>query len=209
MIEYVRCNYLYSCGTVCLTRHAGVSSESPLTSRSTSRASSTRSATRNSARFSPRTISGSGATRSVHCGGTEQTVSSSTRSSRRLPYRLYRSATHTNSRPLSGWNGCVTRTRPVTATESPAFWIELQTARDWVFCQPLVRRCRRRGADNHRAGPLPGGIAGTRSSGTFARGFRAAPIRLASSDRSIINATGGVISAPSPCAPTGLGGGAG
>jgi hypothetical protein len=56
--------------------------------RATRSASSTRSATRNGDRPSLKTISGSGATTSVHCGGTEQTRSSSARSSSRLPYRL-------------------------------------------------------------------------------------------------------------------------
>lgn len=95
----------------------------------TSCASSIRSATRKSARRFPMEISGSGTTVSVHCGGTEQTVSASTCNRSRLPYRLYRSATQASCRPLSGWNGCVTRTRRVVPFGASAFRIELQTPR--------------------------------------------------------------------------------
>lgn len=46
--------------------------------------------------------SGSGSQRSVHCGGTDHTVASSTCSNRRLPYRLYRLPTQGSCRPNSG-----------------------------------------------------------------------------------------------------------
>jgi hypothetical protein len=101
--------------------------DSRLPSCSTSRTSSRRSATRKSARCPPITISGSGAMRSVHCGGTEQTVASSTCNTSRLPDRLYRSPTHASSWPLRGWNGCVMRTRRGATLAPPAFWSELQT----------------------------------------------------------------------------------
>jgi len=32
----------------------------------------------------------------------------------------------TTSLPLSGWNGCVMRTRRIAETEAPALWVELQ-----------------------------------------------------------------------------------
>jgi hypothetical protein len=56
-----------------------------LLSRSTRPTSSNKSTTRNSARCPPMAISGSTATTSVHCGGTEQTDSSSICSSRVIP----------------------------------------------------------------------------------------------------------------------------
>jgi hypothetical protein len=92
----------------------------------TRRASSTKSATRNSARPCPKRTSGSGAAISVHCGGTEQIVLSSTRSRSRLPARLQRSPTQTSCRPLKGWKGWVMRTRCAKAAGAPAFWGKLQ-----------------------------------------------------------------------------------
>src|SRR5436190_6053959 len=97
--------------------------------RHTRSARSRSSAVLNSARPSPMTISGSGATTSVHCRNTEQTWSSSTRSRSRAPYRLCRSPTQTNCRPVSGWNGCVTRTRRAPESEKPAVRGELQAPR--------------------------------------------------------------------------------
>jgi hypothetical protein len=63
----------------------GLSGNLGLLSRSTKPARSSKSTTRNNARCSPKTISGSGATMSVHCGGTEQTQSSLTCSSSLIP----------------------------------------------------------------------------------------------------------------------------
>jgi hypothetical protein len=114
----MRQNSLYALSAVCTV--------SRLLSCSISRASSSKSAMRKSARCAPITISGSGTIRSVHCGGSAQTVASSTRSRSRLPDRLYRSPTHASCWPLRGWNGCVMRTRRVAALAPPAFWIELQ-----------------------------------------------------------------------------------
>lgn len=96
----------------------------------TSCASSIRSATRATARRFPMAIAGSGATTSVHCGGMEQTVLASTCNRSRLPYRLYRSPTQANCRPLSGWNGCVTRTRCAVPAGASALRIELQAIVD-------------------------------------------------------------------------------
>ncbi len=120
---HVRRNSLYT--------PSDVSIEPRLDKRATSRSSATRSATRKKARRSPMTTSGSGAIRSVHCGGTEQNVLSSTCSRSRLPYRLNRSPAQTNDCPLSGWNGCVTRTRRFDGMEESAFWAELQTYVSW------------------------------------------------------------------------------
>lgn len=95
-------------------------------SRATSRARSTNSETRNSARPCPRTTSGSGATMSVHCGGTEQMALSSTHSKSRLPAGLERSPTQTSCRPPNGWKGCVMRTSLTEAEGRSAFEGELQ-----------------------------------------------------------------------------------
>ena len=97
--------------------------------RVTRRASSTKSATRNNARPCPMRTSGSGAAMSVHCGGTEQIVLSSTRSKSRLPDRLWRSPTQTNCWPANGWKGWVMRTRCVETAGTSAFPGELQAAR--------------------------------------------------------------------------------
>ena len=97
----------------------------------TRRASSVRSATRSSARLCPMTISGSGATTSVHCRGTEQIAPSSKRSNRRLPDRLHRSPTQTAGRPLNGWKGWVIRTGCAEPSGTHAFWAELQAAGTW------------------------------------------------------------------------------
>ena len=115
--------FVDTCGAICLTPGGA---PSRLLRRATSRSSATRSATRRSARPFPITISGSGATRSVQCSGTAQTVSSSIASKSRLPYRLDRSATHTNGCPRYGWNGWVIRTTRVDTTEETAFRVELQ-----------------------------------------------------------------------------------
>src|ERR1700756_186470 len=74
------------------------------------------------------TISGSGLTRSVHCGGTDHTVAMSPCSNRRSPYRLYRLPTQGSCRPNNGWNGCVTRTNCRAASEESAFSVEVQAA---------------------------------------------------------------------------------
>jgi hypothetical protein len=75
------------------------------------------------------TTSGSGAAASVHCGGTEQIVLSSTRSRSRLPARLWRSPTQTSSRSANGWKGWVTRTSCAEAAVPSALAGELQAAR--------------------------------------------------------------------------------
>ena len=121
----------YICGRILLTRHLDFSGKSRLLSRSTRQARSNKSTTRNSARCSPNTISGSRTTRSVHCGGTEQTVPSSTCSNSRFPERLYRSPTQPADGPPSGWNGCVIRTSCVETAERLAFKGELQAAGTW------------------------------------------------------------------------------
>src|SRR6266581_3501600 len=94
--------------------------------RVTSVSSATRSATRRSARPRPSTISGSGATRSVHCRGTAHTSSWATESRSRIQYRFDRSATQANCCPPYGWNGWVMRTRRVDGIEEPAFCVELE-----------------------------------------------------------------------------------
>ena len=140
-------------------------SGSPRLRRATSRASSIRSATRKSARPSPMTSSGSGATRSVHCRGTEQMVVSSTCSKSRMPYALYRSATQTSCCPLRGWNGCVTRTRRVAVTVESAFWVELQAIGDRDVQNSHrtgIRSAARRGGRG-RAGPHARGPGSARS----------------------------------------------
>ena len=125
-------------------------------------ASSRRSATRSSARPLLMTISGSGAATSVHGCGTEQMRSPSTRRRSRIPYRLYRSPTQTSCRPLSGWNGWVTRTRRVPRSEGRAFRGELQatrarsvpaTARGGIGRGP--RAARGAGARAHAGGDRP------------------------------------------------------
>src|SRR5712664_1677598 len=89
------------------------------------------------------TISGSGSTRSVHCGGTDHTVASSTCSKRRSPYRLYRLPTQGSCRPNNGWNGCVTRTNCRAASEESAFSVEVQETGAWTFPVAIAggRRC--------------------------------------------------------------------
>jgi hypothetical protein len=96
--------------------------------QATSRASSIKSPTRRAARVSPRTTSGSGATRSVHCGGTAHTVCSSIASNSLFPDALHRSPAHTSGRPRWGWKGCVISTRRVAGTEAPAFCVAAQAA---------------------------------------------------------------------------------
>jgi len=150
----MRRSHLYTCDRIRLTPHRTLSCELRLQRLATSRASSIKSETRKRERSSPMTISGSGATRSVHCGGTEQTVSASTCSKSRLPYRLYRSPTQVSCRPLSGWNGCVTRTRRFEVTGASAFRIELQTSRARPVRRVVARRRRRRPADRERVGAV-------------------------------------------------------
>jgi hypothetical protein len=93
-------------------------------------ASSIRSTVRKSARPRAMTTSGSGPTRSVHCGGTDHTVTPSSCSKTRSPYRLYRLPTQGSCRPNSGWNGCVTRTNCNDRLEESAFSVEVQAARE-------------------------------------------------------------------------------
>jgi hypothetical protein len=84
-----RCGTNYFTLAADLSLHSAGSSERLSEDRRVTRpASSTKSATRNSARPCPMRTSGSGAAMSVHCGGTEQMVLSSTRSNNRLPDRL-------------------------------------------------------------------------------------------------------------------------
>src|ERR1700692_3386171 len=88
------------------------------------------------------TISGSGLTRSVHCGGTDHTVAPSCCSKRRSPYRLYRLPTQGSRRPNNGWNGCVTRTNCSDGLEESAFSVEIQAVGGWHF--PLAEYRERR-----------------------------------------------------------------
>src|ERR1700759_2840431 len=89
------------------------------------------------------TISGSGLTRSVHCGGTDHTVAMSTCSKRRSPYRLYRLPTQGSCCPNNGWNGCVTRTNCRAAFEESAFLVEIQETGERSFHMAVTggRRC--------------------------------------------------------------------
>ena len=96
--------------------------------RFTRPASSIRSTARKSARPRPMTTSGSGPTRSVHCGGTDHTVAPSSCSKRRSPYRLYRLPIQVSRRPNNGWNGCVTRTNCSDGLEKSAFSVEIQAS---------------------------------------------------------------------------------
>ena len=91
------------------------------------------------------TISGSGLTRSVHCGGTDHTVAPSPCSKRRSPYRLYRLPTQGSCRPNNGWNGCVTRTNCRAASEESAFSVEVQAV--GARPVPVAERGRWRGDD--------------------------------------------------------------
>ena len=149
-------------GTVSLTAAASIAlrpgvRRSCSARRDTRSASSRRSATRSSPRPWPMTTSGSAATTSVHCRGTEQTWSASVRSRSLVPYRLYRSPTQTSCRPLSGWKGWVTRTRRVPVSEEPVVRAELQAAAPCDLPHPAGRGaerrfdsplgCRARGAD--------------------------------------------------------------
>src|SRR5258707_11083110 len=80
------------------------------------------------------TTSGSGPTRSVHCGGTDHTVAPSSCSKRRSPYRLYRLPTQGSCRPNNGWNGCVTRTNCSDGLEESAFSVEVQAVGARAIC---------------------------------------------------------------------------
>ena len=120
--------------------------------RATKRASSTRSRTRRAARAVPRTTSGSGATRSVHCTGTAHTVSSSIASNSRRPAALQRSPTHTNGWPRWGWNGCVIWTRRFADPATPAFCLAVQAPGAGALRVSVARRRgARRAADDERA----------------------------------------------------------
>ena len=111
--------------------------------RFTRLASSIRSTARKSARPRPMTTSGSGPTRSVHCGGTDHTVAPSSCSKRRSPYRLYRLPTQGSCRPNSGWKGCVTCTNCGDRLEESAFSVEIQaTAARPVHLAVAVRAWR-------------------------------------------------------------------
>ncbi len=114
--------------------------------RFTRLASSNRSTARSSARPPPITTSGSGPTRSVHCGGTDHTAAPSACSKRRSPYRLQRLPTQGSSRPNSGWKGCVTRTNCRATPEESAFSIEIQAAGAWPL--HLAYGFGRRGGDH-------------------------------------------------------------
>lgn len=98
----------------------------PSERRFTRPASSIRSTVRKSARPRAMTTSGSGPTRSVHCGGTDHMVTPSSCSKTRSPYRLYRLPTQGSCRPNSGWNGCVTRTNCNDRLEESAVSVEVQ-----------------------------------------------------------------------------------
>ena len=133
-----------------LLLHPAAASQGPFWQRRDTRlASSSRSATRKRARPCPITTSGSGVAASVHCGGTEQTMVSSTRSNSRLPERLYRSPTQRSCRPPNGWNGCVISTSWVEAAGRFAFRGELQVTGAGPL--HLAVAGRRRGGDLGRA----------------------------------------------------------
>lgn len=83
-----RRNTLYICGVIYITSHVSFPEDFPVRDRVTRRSSSIRSAKRTRARAPHKTIVGSGAARSVHCGGTEHMVSLSTCSKIRLPHEL-------------------------------------------------------------------------------------------------------------------------
>src|ERR1700683_2583834 len=84
------------------------------------------------------TISGSGLTRSVHCGGTDHTVAPSPCSKRRSPYRLYRLPTQGSCRPNNGWNGCVTRTNCRAVSEESAFSVGYKRLEKGRFLWPSL-----------------------------------------------------------------------
>jgi len=92
----------------------------------TSSPSSSKSPRLQSAHPRPTDTSGSGASASVHCGGTEKIRPSAKRSSQSLPDRLPRLAMHTPTCPEYGWKGWVTVTRCGEAGDIPAFLIEVQ-----------------------------------------------------------------------------------
>src|ERR1700722_247781 len=102
------------------------------------------------------TISGSGLTRSVHCGGTDHTVAPSPCSKRRSPYRLYRLPTQGSCRPNNGWNGCITRTNCRAASEESAFSVEVQAIGPWPVCL-AGNGGRRGGTDRGSDGLFAGG----------------------------------------------------
>lgn len=155
------------------------SSVLPGTRARTSRSSSIKSPTRTKERPSPMTTSGSSPARSVHCHGTRRTAVSSTCSRMRFPYGVYRSPTQTNWRPVSGWNGCVTRIRCVPGTMQAAFWSELQAALPGKI--PLVAGQERPGGKPARSPPAPTpplerqpcrGAGGSRLAASDRRGVR-------------------------------------
>jgi hypothetical protein len=133
---------LFTCAADLSLHSAGITERLSESRCVTRRASSTKSATRNSARPCPKRTSGSGVAISVHCGGTEQIVRSSTRSRSRLPARLQRSPTQTSCRPLKGWKGWVMRTRCAEAAGTFAFRGELQAAREGPVRVAADRRWR-------------------------------------------------------------------
>ena len=124
----------YTCGIIILTFLTRPRGAPLLERRFTRQASSIRSTARRSARPRPMTTSGSGPIRSVHCGGTDHTVATSSCSKRRLPYRLCRLPTHGSSRPNNGWNGCVTRTNCGDGLEESAFSVEIQAVGARAIC---------------------------------------------------------------------------
>ena len=128
-------HYRCLCGVICFTYAAKLSLHNVGGSlclseqRSVTRlARSIKSANRKSARPLPMTTSGSGETRSVHCGGMEQIVPSQARSRSLLPDRLYRSPMQGSRWSANGWKGWVMRTSRAEAVGRSAFRAELQLA---------------------------------------------------------------------------------
>ena len=140
------------CGVICFTGAAYLSLHAFAPSRllcsmrcATSSPSSSKSPRLQSAHPRPTDTSGSGASASVHCGGTEKIRPSAKRSSQSLPDRLPRLAMHTPTCPEYGWKGWVTVTRCGEAGDIPAFLTEVQTPREGPF--RLARGEGRHGTD--------------------------------------------------------------
>lgn len=106
----------------------------------TSSPSSSKSPRLQSAHPRPTDTSGSGASASVHCGGTEKIRPSAKRSSQSLPDRLPRLAIHTPTCPEYGWKGWVTVTRCGEAGDIPAFLTEVQGSAARPFSLAICQR---------------------------------------------------------------------
>ena len=83
-------------------------------------ASANRSVTRNAERPAETKSKGSGGSTSVQAAGTLVSAPSSTKTNTLSSAQLFLRTTRSNSRPASGWNGWVTRTRRCSARRSGA-----------------------------------------------------------------------------------------